>query len=75
MTRRKVFVMCVGNLIIGLLVALIAMTSVILGKAARPNVVTGDTDMKDAEYGIFPTILSVCHSPGWLIDMGANVHV
>ena len=35
MTRRKVFVMCVGILIIGLLVALIAMTSVILGKAAR----------------------------------------
>ena len=35
MTRRKVFVMCVGILIIGLLVALIAMTSVILGKVAR----------------------------------------
>ena len=31
--------------------------------------------MKDAGYGIFPTILSVCHSPDWLIDTGANVHV
>ena len=43
------------------------------GKTA--NVVIGDTDMKDAGYGIFPTILSVCHSPDWLIDTGANVHV
>ena len=31
--------------------------------------------MKDARYGIFPTILSVCHSPDWWIDTGANVHV
>ena len=31
--------------------------------------------MKDAGYGIFLTILSVCHSPDWLIDTGANVHV
>ena len=31
--------------------------------------------MKDAGYGIFPTILSVCHFPDWLIDTGANVHV
>ena len=31
--------------------------------------------MKDSGYGIFPTILSVCHSPEWLIDTGANVHV
>ena len=43
------------------------------GKSA--NVVIGDTDMKDSGYGIFPTILSVCHSPDWLIDTGANVHV
>ena len=43
------------------------------GKTA--NVVIGDIDMKDAGYGIFPTILSVCHSPDWLIDTGANVHV
>ena len=43
------------------------------GKTA--NVVIGDTEMKDSGYGIFPTILSVCHSPEWLIDTGANVHV
>jgi hypothetical protein len=39
------------------------------------NVVVGDTKMKDAWYGIFPTILSVCHSPEWWIDTGANIHV
>jgi hypothetical protein len=39
------------------------------------NVVVGDTNMKDAEYGIFPTILSVCHSPEWWIDTGANINV
>jgi hypothetical protein len=31
--------------------------------------------MKDVGYGIFPTILSVCHSPEWWIDTGANIHV
>src|SRR6266542_3487332 len=31
--------------------------------------------MKDAGYGKFPTILSVCHSPEWWIDTGANVHI
>ena len=47
-----------------------------LGKGGKTaNVVIGDTDMKDAGYGIFPTILSVCHAPDWLIDTGANVHV
>ena len=39
------------------------------------NVVIADTEMKDIGYGIIPTILSVCHSPDWLIDTGANVHV
>src|SRR5437762_13368447 len=39
------------------------------------NVVIGDTEMKDAGYGKFPTILSVCHSPEWWIDTGANVHI
>jgi hypothetical protein len=39
------------------------------------NVVVGDTEMKDAGYGIFSTILSVCHSPEWWIDTGANIHV
>ena len=43
------------------------------GKTA--NVVIGDTEMKDAGYGIIPTILSVCHSPEWWIDTGANTHV
>ena len=43
------------------------------GKTA--NVVIGDTDMKDAGYGKFPTVLSVCHSPEWWIDTGANVHI
>jgi len=43
------------------------------GKTA--NVVIADTEMKDTGYGIVPTILSVCHSPEWLIDTGANVHV
>ena len=46
------------------------------GKGGKTtNVVIGDTDMKDDGYGIFPTILSVCHSPDWLIETGANVHV
>jgi hypothetical protein len=31
--------------------------------------------MKDSGYGILPTILSVCHSPNWWIDIGANVQV
>ena len=31
--------------------------------------------MKGVGYGILPTILSVCRSPDWLIDTGANVHV
>jgi hypothetical protein len=32
------------------------------------NVVAGDTEIKDVGYDIFPTILSVCHSPEWWID-------
>src|SRR4051812_26682123 len=39
------------------------------GKTA--NVVT-DTEMKDSGY--IPKILSLCQSPNWLIDTGANVH-
>ena len=31
--------------------------------------------MKDAGYGKFPTVLSVCHSPEWWIDTDANVHI
>src|SRR5438105_6666255 len=31
--------------------------------------------MKDVGYGKFPTVLSVCHSPEWWIDTGANVHI
>jgi hypothetical protein len=31
--------------------------------------------MKDARYDIFLAILSVCHSPEWWFDIGANVHV
>jgi hypothetical protein len=31
--------------------------------------------MKDSGYGILSTVLSVCHSPNWWIDTGANVHV
>lgn len=31
--------------------------------------------MKDAGYGIIPTVLSVCNSPKWWIDTGANKHV
>ena len=43
------------------------------GKIA--NVVISDTEMKDAGYGIFPTILSVCDSPDWWIDTGSNIHI
>jgi hypothetical protein len=43
------------------------------GKTA--NVVISDAEMKDSGYGILPTILSVCHSPNWWIDTGANVYV
>jgi hypothetical protein len=39
------------------------------------NVVVGDTKMKDVGYGIFPTIILVCHSPEWWIDTSANIHV
>jgi ribosomal protein L32 len=39
------------------------------------NIVIGDTGMNDGGYGIFLTVLSVCHSPEWWIDPGANVHV
>jgi hypothetical protein len=31
--------------------------------------------MKDSEYGILPTVLSVCHFPNWWIDTGATVYV
>ncbi|XP_071678591.1 uncharacterized protein [Lolium perenne] len=41
------------------------------GKTA--NVVMGDVDMKDVGYGILPTVLSLCHSPDWWIDTGANI--
>jgi hypothetical protein len=43
------------------------------GKTA--NVVISDAKMKYSGYGIFPTILLICHSPNWWIDTGANVHV
>ena len=43
------------------------------GKSA--NVVIGDAEMKDVAYGISPTVLSVCNSPEWWIDTGANTHV
>ena len=39
------------------------------------NVVIGDVEMKDAGNGIIPTVLSVCNSPEWWIDTGANTHV
>jgi hypothetical protein len=39
------------------------------------NVVVGDTEKKDVGYGIFPNILSVCHSPEWWIDTDVNIHV
>jgi hypothetical protein len=46
------------------------------GKSSKTaNVVIGDAEMKDSGYGILPTVLSVCHSPNWWIDTGANVHV
>ena len=44
------------------------------GKTANV-VIAGDTEMKDAGYGISPTVLSVCNSPNWWIDTGANTHV
>jgi hypothetical protein len=44
------------------------------GKTANV-VIAGDTEMKDARYGISPTVLSVCNSPDWWIDTGANTHV
>jgi hypothetical protein len=46
------------------------------GKSGRTaNVVIGDAEMKDSGYSILPTILSVCQSPNWWIDTGANVHI
>ena len=77
MTRRKVFVMCVEILIDHWAPSCPnRYDKRHLGKGGKTtNAVIGDTDMKDVGYGIFPTILSVCHSPDWLIDTGANVHV
>jgi hypothetical protein len=42
------------------------------GNAAN---VVGDTEIKDVGYGILSTIIPVCHSPEWLIDTNANIHV
>jgi hypothetical protein len=66
--------MYVVNLDTGHLVAQTTLTSV-MGRAARPQIVISDVAMKDSRYGILPTILSVCHSPNWWIDTGANVHI
>jgi hypothetical protein len=37
---------------------------------------TVETDARTIGYGnLLPTVLSVCHSPDWWIDTGANIHV
>ena len=37
---------------------------------------TVETDVGTTRYGnLLPTILSVCHSPDWLVDTGANIHM
>jgi hypothetical protein len=37
--------------------------------------VIGETAGRSRYGNILPTVLSVCHSPGWWIDTGANIHV
>jgi hypothetical protein len=37
--------------------------------------VIGETAGTSRYGNILPTILSVCHSPEWCIDIGANIHV
>jgi hypothetical protein len=45
------------------------------GNKKSANMVIGET-AKTSRYGnILPTVLSVCHSPEWWIDTGANIHV
>ncbi|XP_071678932.1 uncharacterized protein [Lolium perenne] len=43
------------------------------GKGGKTANIVIDTEMNDVGYGIFPTVLSVCHSPEWWIDKCANV--
>jgi hypothetical protein len=37
--------------------------------------VIGETAGTSRYGNILPTVLSVCHSPEWWIDTGANIHV
>jgi hypothetical protein len=45
------------------------------GNKKLANMVIGET-VGTLRYGnILPTVLSVCYSPEWWIDTGANIHV
>ena len=45
----------------------------------KPNKKTTNTVETDVGttgyYNLLPTVLSVCHSPDWWVDTGANIHV
>jgi hypothetical protein len=45
------------------------------GNKKSANMVIGETAVTSRYGNILPTILSVCHSPDWWIDTGANIHV
>jgi hypothetical protein len=45
------------------------------GNKKSANMVIGETTQTSRYGNILPTVLSVCHSPEWWIDTGANIHV
>jgi hypothetical protein len=45
------------------------------GNKKSANTVIGETAGTSRYGNILPTALSVCHSPEWWIDTGANIHV
>jgi len=46
------------------------------GNGKSVNMVIGETSAGTPGYGNYlPTVLSVCNSPEWWIDTGANIHV
>jgi hypothetical protein len=45
------------------------------GNRKSANMVIGETAGTSRYGNILPTVLLVCHSPEWWIDIGANIHV
>jgi hypothetical protein len=45
------------------------------GNKKSANMIIGEITETSRYGNILPTVLSVCHSPEWWIDTGANIHV